>query len=118
MIYPSRLQIIVGAVTVVVAGGAIASVDYDMHPSGNATSRREDMSLLAPVAAVHTASWYASHPAIAKRDEARCGDNAAAISPAACQNVESAEEQLLADAMSKAAVLNGASSNSNAMKSP
>lgn len=52
--------------------------------------------LITPPAAapVHTADWYVAHPAVLKADSARCGGNAASLSPAACQNVAAAEEQL------------------------
>ncbi|MCU4162115.1 hypothetical protein AiwAL_18845 [Acidiphilium sp. AL] len=116
MMYPSRLQIIIGAVVIIAAGGVTIGIDYDMRLSGNAISGQAGIS--APAAAVHTASWYVAHPAIAKRDETNCGDNAASISPAACQNIESAEEQLLADELHQAAMSNSAKAKPNAAQAP
>lgn len=116
MMYPSRLQIIIGMAVIVAAGGVIIGIDYKMRVSGNATSGQAGISGLA--AAVHTASWYVAHPAIAKRDETNCGDNAASIPTAACQNVESAEEQLLADQLHQAAMSNSANAKPNAAPAP
>lgn len=52
--------------------------------------------LITPPAAapVHTADWYVAHPDVLKADSSKCGGNAASLSPAACQNVAAAEEQL------------------------
>ncbi len=118
MFYPSRLQIIIGMVAIAGVSGLIGGIEYNAHHSGRNLSGQEQMFELPPTAIVHTASWYVAHPDIAKQDEARCGDNAATISQAACQNVESAEEQLLAIQMQNAAAANSASTKSNAMKVP
>ena len=116
MMYPSRLQMIIGMAVIVSAGGIIFGVDQNRHQSGNAASGQASLSFPAEV--VHTASWYVAHPTIAKRDETICGDNAASISPAACQNVESAEEQLLADKLHAAAMSNSANTKPNAAQAP
>ncbi|WP_284259128.1 hypothetical protein [Acidocella aquatica] len=116
MIYPSRLQIIIGVAVIIAETGVILGVDFNMRSSRNAAPGQARMSV--PAADVHTASWYVAHPAIAKSDEARCGDNAASISQAACQNVESAEEQLLADEMHRAAMSNSANAKPNAAPAP
>lgn len=116
MIYPSRLQVIIGLAVIIAGTGVIFGVDFNMRSSRNEASGQAGLS--TPAAAVHTANWYVAHPAIAKRDEARCGDNAASISQAACQNVESAEEQLLADEMHQAAMSNSANANPNAAAAP
>jgi hypothetical protein len=116
MIYQSRLQIIIGLAVIIAGTGGVIGVDFNMRSSRNAAPGQAGMSV--PAAAVHTASWYVAHPAIAKTDEARCGDNAASISQAACQNVESAEEQLLADEMHQAAMSNSANANPNAAAAP
>ena len=118
MIYLFRLPIIFGGAVIVTAGSVIAGIGFDLHPSGSASSRQAGMPKSAPVTAVPTAGWYVAHPNIANRDEARCGDNAAILSSAACQNVESAEEQLLADEMHNAALSNRGSAKRNTMKSP
>lgn len=116
MMYPSRLQMFIGMTVIVSAAGVIFGVDYNRHQSGNAASGQAGLSVPAEV--VHTASWYVAHPTIAKRDETICGDNAASISAAACQNVESAEEQLLADELHAAAMSNNANAKPNAAQSP
>jgi hypothetical protein len=116
MIYPSRLQIIIGLAVIIAGTGVIVGVDFNLRSSRNAASGQAGIS--TPAAAVHTASWYVAHPAIAKSVEARCGDNADSISPAACQNVESAEEKLLADEMHQAAMSNSANDKPNAAPAP
>jgi hypothetical protein len=57
---------------------------------------------------VHTTAWYMAHPDIAKQDEARCGNDAASISEAACQNEASAENLLLENELRNAAAANSA----------
>ena len=118
MFYPSRIQIIVAVVAIAGVSGLIGGIEYSAHRSGRSISGQGQVFELSPTAIVHTASWYVAHPDIAKQDEARCGDNAATISQAACQNVESAEEQLLAVQMRNAAAQNNALTKSNAMKVP
>jgi len=118
MISPSRLQIIFGVAVIVAAGVVITKVGYDMHMSGSASYRPTGVPQPASIAVVHTADWYVAHPDIAKQDDARCGDNAATISLAACQNVESAEEQLLADEMRNAVSSNSTSVKPNAIQAP
>ena len=116
MIYPSRLQIVIGAAVIIAAGGVMIGIDYDMRLSGNVISGPAGISV--PAVAVHTAIWYVAHPAIAKRDETSCGDNAASMPLAACQNVESAEEQLLADQLHQAAMSNSTNAKPNAAQAP
>ncbi len=118
MISPSRLQIIFGVAVIVAAGAVIAGIGYDIDLSGSAPSGQTGVPQPAPVAAVHTAGWYVAHPDIAKQDDARCGDDAATISPAACQNVELAEEKMLADEMRNAVLSNSASVKPNAIQAP
>jgi hypothetical protein len=118
MFYPSRIQIIIGVVAIAGVSGLIGGIEYNAHRSDRTLSGQGQVFELPPTAIVHTASWYVAHPDIAKQDEGRCGDNAATISQAACQNVESAEEQLLAVRMRNAADENSSSTKSNAMKVP
>ncbi|MDE2342143.1 MAG: hypothetical protein KGL63_01905 [Betaproteobacteria bacterium] len=118
MFYPSRIQIIIGVVAIAGMGGLIGGIEYGAHRSGRTVSGQGEVFELPPTAIVHTASWYVAHPDIAKQDEARCGDNAATISRAACQNVESAEEELLANQMRNAAAENSSATNSNTTKVP
>lgn len=118
MVYPTRLKVIIGLVAVVAMGSGIAGIEYSIHPPSRALLKQGEAPQSVPGASVHTANWYVAHPGIAKRDEVRCGSNAAMISSAACQNVESAEEQLLADEMQKAALSNSSSTKSSAVKAP
>jgi hypothetical protein len=116
MFYPSKMQSIFGVLAVASVSGLLGGIEYGVHHSGRALSVHWQIFELAPTAVVHTASWYVAHPDIAKQDEARCGDNAATISQVACQNVESAEEQLLANQMRSAATENSSSTKSSAVK--
>lgn len=118
MVYPTRLKIIIGLVVVVAVGSGIVGIEYSIHPPNRALLEQGEAPQSVPVASVHTANWYVAHPGIAKRDEVRCGSNAATISPAACQNVKSAEEQLLADKMQKAALSNSSLTKPTAVKAP
>ncbi|MDD2893565.1 MAG: hypothetical protein PHF20_06505 [Halothiobacillaceae bacterium] len=118
MFYPSRIQIVVAVVAIAGVSGLIGGIEYSVHRSGRSISGQGQVFEPPPTAVVHTASWYVAHPDIAKQDEVRCGDNAATISQAACQNVESAEEQLLAIQMRNAADQNNVPTKSNAMKVP
>jgi hypothetical protein len=118
MFYLTRIQIIIGVVAIAGVSGLIGSIEYGAHRSSSTVSGQGQVFELPPTAIVHTASWYVAHPDIARQDEARCGDNAATMSQAACQNVESAEEQLLAVQMRNAAAENSSSTKSNVMKAP
>jgi hypothetical protein len=108
----------IGVAAIASVSVLIGGIEYGVHRSGSALSVQGQIFELAPTAVVHTASWYVAHRDIAKQDEARCGDNAATISQAACQNVESAEEQLLADQMRSATTENSSSTKSSAVKVP
>jgi len=59
--------------------------------------------------AVHSTAWYVGHPDILKQDEGRCAGDAATISRSACQNVDSADNQLGVIEMQKAAAQDGSS---------
>lgn len=43
---------------------------------------------------VHTSDWYLAHRDVLAADEKRCAGDAASISPAACQNVNNAVNQI------------------------
>jgi hypothetical protein len=69
---------------------------------------------LSTIQVIHTTAWYVAHPDVAKKDEARCGNDAGSISEAACQNDASAEDKILETELSNAAAANeAAAKNSN-----
>ena len=65
---------------------------------------------------VHTADWYVAHPDMLKRDDAKCGGDAASISQAACQNAATADQRLLAAQLGQAAVSNAGTQNTPAQR--
>ncbi len=105
----TSFNIIIASVIIGVGSGAVIVI---------AGSDRDSLAPAAPSApdAVHTTAWYVAHPDIAKQDEARCGNNAATISEAACQNDASAENQLLENELGNAAAVNSAASNNQNQK--
>ena len=106
----------IGIIAAGVSGGVvIIIVNHSNQPqlpasvSGNALRQAE---------IVHTANWYVAHPDVLKTDEARCGGDAASIPLAACQNVATAEQTLLAQQLQSAAATNAALAKMPASKSP
>ena len=73
---------------------------------------------VAPSEMVHTADWYVAHPAVLKVDDARCGDDAASIPQAACQNAASADQRILAEQLGQAAAANANAAKSQPPKMP
>ena len=68
---------------------------------------------------VHSAAWYLRHPDILKQDERRCAGNAGMMTPAACQNVASADAQLAsADYANAAAAFNASAGHSKSTPNP
>jgi hypothetical protein len=110
-------KISIGVLLVALGGGAVVVITQNGR-SFKTTATQPGISLIAPAATVHTADWYVAHPTVAKEDEERCGDDAASISPAACQNVESAEQELLATEMKSTAAANGSAGSSMNPKTP
>jgi hypothetical protein len=107
MINALTTKLSIGLLAIVVGGGGAAYV-YENHGS----TPGSDSALIAIVTpeAIHTADWYVGHPDVLKQDEGRCAGDAATISQAACQNVDSADNQLGVGEMEKAAAQDGQSS--------
>jgi hypothetical protein len=100
MINALTTKLSIGLLAIVVGGGGAALVYQDRSsPFGSSSTV---VAIVAPEA-VHTADWYVGHPSILKQDEGRCAGDAATISQAACQNVDSADNELGVDEMEKAA---------------
>ncbi len=47
-----------------------------------------------PTVTVHDATWYVAHPQAMQMDEAKCHRNDGEVSIQACQNINSAEQQV------------------------
>ncbi len=97
----SSSKIIIAFVAIALGAGAVIILSQSSH---------DEAVPAVPISpeTVHTKAWYVAHPDIAKEDEARCGNNAASISEAACQNDASAENQLLEIELGNAAAENSA----------
>jgi hypothetical protein len=115
---PFGTKITIGILVIALGGGAVIVIGHQGRSSNATAPGAPGVSLAVPPELVHTAAWYVAHPDIAKQDEDRCGGDAASISPAACQNVASAEQQLLANEMKNAAAANEAASANNNSKTP
>jgi predicted alpha/beta hydrolase family esterase len=111
-------KVSIGVLLVALGGGAVVVIAQNGRSFKTTATQPPGISLIAPAASVHTADWYVAHPTVAKEDEERCGDDAASISSAACQNVESAEQELLANEMKSAAAANGSAGSSMNPKTP
>jgi hypothetical protein len=115
---PLGIKITIGILVIALGGGAVIVIGDQGRSSNTIGPGAPGVSLVVPPEPVHTAAWYVAHPDNAKQDEDRCGGDAASISPAACQNVASAEQQLFANEMKNAAAANGATGASNNSKTP
>ena len=115
---PITNKIVIGVLVIAVGGGTVIVISQKGQFLRIAPTRQPGAALTSSPAAVHSADWYVAHPAIAKQDEDRCGEDAATISQAACQNVESAEQELLANEMKSAAATNGFAGSNNNAKTP
>ena len=84
----------IGALIVIVGCGGLYLVVFPGHNDNSSIDRQ---SVVVPALApsqIHSAAWYVKHPNILKQDEQRCAGDAATMTPAACQNVASADAQL------------------------
>ena len=97
----------IGALIVIVGCGGLYLVVFPGHNDNSSIDRQ---SVVVPALApsqIHSAAWYVKHPNILKQDEQRCAGDAATMTPAACQNVASADTQLAgADYATAAAAFN------------
>jgi hypothetical protein len=104
MINALTMKLSIGILAIVVGGGGAAFV-YENHDASPGSSS-DVIAIIAPET-VHTADWYVGHPDVLKQDEGRCAGDAATISQAACQNVDSADNQLGVSEMQRAAAQDG-----------
>jgi hypothetical protein len=89
-----KSHIIFGFLIVISGCGALYLVVDRSQSDGSIASPSTEMSPVSLSPEVHSAAWYVGHPNVLKRDERRCAGNAEMMTPAACQNVASADAQL------------------------
>jgi hypothetical protein len=100
----------------VVASAAVVIVNHANH---SPTPVSVSINVPAPPSeTVHTADWYVAHPDVLKADDTRCGDDAASIPQAACQNAASADQRILAAQLGQAAAANANAAKSQPPKTP
>lgn len=98
----TSVKIWIGVLAIVAGGGAVMAISHQDNNSG-----QSETVLVNPGGPIiHTEAWYVAHPDVAKQDEARCGGDAGSIPHAACQNVASAEEELLVQQLQNQAPAN------------
>jgi len=102
----SRLKLVAGAAIVVTGAATIVVINRNSVFPNGISAGQGGLQPTSQPETVNSTNWYVAHPDIAKRDEAKCGGNAGTIPQTACQNVESAEEQLLAQEMAQASAAN------------
>lgn len=105
----------------VVAVGVVASAAVIIvnHTSRSSAPVSVSINVPAPPSeTVHTADWYVAHPDVLKADDARCGNDAASIPQAACQNAASADQKILAAQLGQAAAANANAAKSQPPKTP
>lgn len=98
----STSKIVVGVVLISIGSGTAIYLGHQ----GNNIGQPATLEIASQSSGVHTADWYVAHPDILHQDEKRCAGNAAVISPAACQNVASADVRLDVIEMQNAAASN------------
>jgi hypothetical protein len=110
----SGLNLVAGAAVIVIGAATIVAINRNSIFPEEISAGQGGPPPTSQPETVHSASWYVAHPDIAKQDEEKCGGDAGTIPQAACQNVESAEEQLLAQGLAQAAATNSNTSSSPA----
>ncbi|WP_234729608.1 hypothetical protein [Acidocella facilis] len=111
-------KITVGVLAIVIGGGAVVLISYNNRSPRSSSVPPAIAAGSIPMQPIHTAAWYVTHPDVLRQDEKRCADDAASISPAACQNAQSADLQLSINDMKNAAAENAAAGNNRNPKSP
>jgi hypothetical protein len=104
----TSIKLAIGVLTIAIGSGAVILISHQNRNSGQS----ETVPMNPGVPIIHTEAWYVAHPNIAKQDEDRCGGDAASLPQAACQNVASAEEELLVQQLQTQATANSAPVNS------
>ncbi len=113
-------KIIIGALIVMAGCGGLYLVVIQGHPGRSSIDQQSAAFPVLPPPQIHSAAWYVKHPDILKQDEQRCAGDAATMTPAACQNVASADARLAgADYATAAAAFNATAAPPNSKpKSP
>jgi len=113
MMKPTTTQLSIGLLVILAGGGCVGVMSEVSHSHQTSTSEPVVIIQPTPPSTIHSAEWYVAHPDVLKVDERRCAGDASTMTPAACQNVASADTQLAgADYAKAAATLNaGAKSN-------
>jgi hypothetical protein len=112
-------KIAIGSLIVIAGCGGLYLVVVQGHSGSSIIDRQsvEVPALLPP--RIHSAAWYVKHPDILKQDERRCAGDAGTMTPAACQNVASADAQLAgADYATAAAAFNAPPPQNSKPKTP
>jgi hypothetical protein len=104
----TSIKLAIGVLAIAIGSGAVILISHQNRNSGQS----ETVPMNPGVPIIHTEAWYVAHPNIAKQDEDRCGGDAASLPQAACQNVASAEEELLVQQLQTQATANSAPVNS------
>jgi hypothetical protein len=113
---PTATKFLIGFLVILAGGGCVGVLSELSHSHQTGMSEQVIIIQPPPPPAIHSAAWYVAHPEVLKVDEQRCAGDASAMTPAACQNVASADTQLaVADYAKAAATLNaGATSKTTA----
>ena len=112
-------KITIGSMIVIGGCGALYAV-IDRNQSDRTTVfSQAGVRQMIVTPEVHSAAWYLRHPDILKQDEQRCAGNAGMMTPAACQNVASADAQLAgADYANAAAAFNASAGHPKSTSKP
>ena len=87
-------NIIIGSLIVIGGCSTIYLIVDHSHSDRSIGQTQLEISRVTLTPEVHSAAWYLHHPDILKQDEQRCAGNAGTMTPAACQNVASADAEL------------------------
>lgn len=114
-----KSHVIIGSLIVIGGCGALYLVVDRSHSDRLIGSPSTEISPVSLSPEVHSAAWYVRHPDVLKQDERRCAGNAEMMTPAACQNVASADAQLAgADYANAAAAFNAPAGQSKSTPKP
>jgi len=112
-------KVIIGSLIVIGGCGAFYFVVGHSHIDHSIGQTQPEISQVFLALEAHSAAWYLRHPEVLKRDEQRCAGNAEIITPAACQNVASADAELAgADYANAAAAFNAPAGDPNSNPKP
>ena len=109
----SSSKIILSITLILIGSGVVIYLGHESNNIGQPTT----LELAPQSSGAHTADWYVAHPDVLHQDEKRCAGDAATMSPAACQNVTSADARLNVIEMQKAAASNAAAATGSSQDS-